>query len=248
MTMEKIEYEVMYNVENDFWWYRGLHDLVLRFVRPAAAGPKKTLRILDAGCGTGRMLELLQPYGEVEGFDFSTEALRFCAQRGLAAVSQQDLTTWQGDQNVYDVIISLDTLCHESITDEDSIVKAFHRALKPGGMLIVNLPAFELLRRRHDQAVHTKKRFTKKETITRFQAIGFFISNASYRLPYLFLIMLGKNWLERLSGSARVESDLKMPPRWLNTLLSWLNRLENRCVASGITISFGTSLFIVARK
>ena len=39
--MEKIEYEVMFTVENDFWWYRGLHDLVLRFVRRATAGKKR---------------------------------------------------------------------------------------------------------------------------------------------------------------------------------------------------------------
>jgi len=246
--MEKIEYEIMFTVENDFWWYRGLHDLILRFVRRAAAGTKKTMRILDAGCGTGRMMELLLPYGNIEGFDFSSEALRFCAQRGLADVSQQDITTWHGDANVYDIIISLDVLCHESIADDNAIIRMFHQALKPGGMLIVNLPAFELLRRRHDRAVHTLKRFTKKETAVRYRAAGFNISQATYRLPHLFLIMLCKKWLERLSGDKRVESDLKPLPRWLNALLTWCNRLENLWLASGMTIPFGTSLCIVARK
>lgn len=238
----------MFTVENDFWWYRGLHDLVLRFVRPAAAGQAKPVRILDAGCGTGRMMELLQSYGGIEGFDFSAEALRFCAQRGIAAVSKQDLTAWQGGQDVYDVIVCLDVLYHDSIIDDDAIVKEFHRALKPGGMLIVNLPAFELLRRRHDRAVHTRKRFTKKATAVRYKAIGFFISTVSYRLPHFFLIILCKKWIERLSGNTGVRSDLTMPPRWLNTLLIWLNRLENQCIASGISMPWGTSLFIVARK
>ena len=88
------------------------------------------------------MMELLLPYGNIEGFDFSAEALRFCARRGLADVSQQDITTWHGGANVYDIIISLDVLCHESIADDNAIIRMFHQALKPGGMLIVNLPAF----------------------------------------------------------------------------------------------------------
>jgi SAM-dependent methyltransferase len=248
--MEKIEYETMFSVENGFWWYRGLHDLVLRFVRPAAtvAAGKKMLRILDAGCGTGRMMELLLPFGDVEGFDFSGEAVRFCAQRGLLNVSRQDMTTWHGGSGQYDVIISLDVLCHKSITDEDAIVKEFHRALKPGGTLIVNLPAFELLRRRHDRAVHTRKRYAKKETIARYEAAGFFIKHASYRLPHLFLIIFCKKWAERLSGDKGMESDVAMPPRWLNALLTWCNLFENRCIASGVSMPLGTSLFIVARK
>jgi SAM-dependent methyltransferase len=249
--MEKIEYETMFSVENDFWWYRGLHDLVLRFVRPAvavAAGPKKPLRILDAGCGTGRMMELLLPCGEVEGFDFSEEAVGFCTQRGISSVSRQDLTAWHGGSGQYDVIISLDVLCHNSIIDEDAIVKEFHRALKPGGTLIVNLPAFELLRRRHDRAVHTRKRYAKKETIARYEAAGFFINHASYRLPHLFLIIFCKKWAERLLGDTGMESDVAMPPRWLNALLTWCNLFENRCIASGVSMPLGTSLFIVARK
>jgi SAM-dependent methyltransferase len=246
--MEKIEYETMFSVENDFWWYRGLHDLVCRFIRPVAAGRAKPMRILDAGCGTGRMMELLQPYGKIEGLDFSEEAIKFCARRGGAAVSKQDLTAWRGGPDVYDAIICLDVLYHDSIVDDGAIVKEFHRALKPGGMLIVNLPAFELLRRRHDRAVHTRKRFTKKATAARYKAIGFFISTVSYRLPHFFLIILCKKWIERFSGNSGVESDLKMPPHWLNKLLIWLNRLENRCIASRISMPLGTSLFIVARK
>jgi SAM-dependent methyltransferase len=246
--MEKIEYETMFAVENDFWWYRGLHDLVLRFVRSFVPGPMHPMRILDAGCGTGRMMELLQPYGDVEGFDFSPEAMRFCAHRGLNAVSLQDLVTWRGARDAYDIIVCLDVLYHDSISDEDAIVNEFYRALKPGGTLIVNLPAFELLRRRHDRAVHTRKRFIKKETVGRYKAMGFFINRASYRLPHFFLIILCKKWVERLLGDKRTGSDLAMPPRWLNELLTWCNRLENRCIASGISLPFGTSLFIVARK
>jgi SAM-dependent methyltransferase len=160
----------------------------------------------------------------------------------------QDLATWRGARDAYDIIVCLDVLYHDSISDEDAIVNEFYRALKPGGTLMVNLPAFELLRRRHDRAVHTRKRFTKKETIGRYKAMGFFINRASYRLPHFFLIILCKKWVERLLGDKRIGSDLAMPPRWLNELLTWCNRLENRCIASGISLPFGTSLFIVARK
>ena len=245
--MENIEYKTMFSVENDYWWYRGLHDLVLRHVR-FASGPLQTKRILDAGCGTGRMMELLKPLGAVEGFDISPEALRFCAQRGLKNVSLRDLSTWQGDAGVFDAIVCLDVLCHDAIHDEDEIIREFHRCLKPGGVLIVNLPAFELLRRGHDRAVHTRRRYRARETVSRYEAAGFTPRRATYRLPHLLFIIVCKKLIERLLGGGKPESDLKSLPTWLNSALLWCNRIENKCIASGITFPWGVSLFIVAEK
>ena len=246
--MEKNEYAKMYGLENTYWWYRGLHELIERYVQRHAKKTVGPLFVLDAGCGTGRMLEILGNYGIAEGFDYSEEALNFCKKRGLMNVVCQDLNTWQPPLEKYDVIISLDVLCHKTVISEDEVYRKFLSALKPHGLLIVNLPAFELLRRKHDKAVHTKKRYTKRATLIKMRTLGFRVESASYRLPFLFGIMVLKKMIESVSFDKTVRSDLASLPQWLNSVLLFFNRLENAMIFSGVSFPLGGSLFIVCRK
>jgi 2-polyprenyl-3-methyl-5-hydroxy-6-metoxy-1,4-benzoquinol methylase len=247
-VMEKIEYATMYAHETAYWWYRGLQDLVERTIRCFAEKASSPPVILDAGCGTGRMMEIAKRYGSVEGFDFSPDALDFCAKRGLDSISRQDLNEWDPPLEKYDIVISLDVLCHSSIRDEALVIRKFQSALKPGGILILNLPAFELLRRNHDAAVHTRKRYVKRPAIKMLEKEGLHVIRASYRLPHLFGIMFLKKTLERLVRSPEIKSDLAVLPVWLNFPLFFLNRIENAFIQAGATIPLGGSLFIIGRK
>jgi SAM-dependent methyltransferase len=238
----------MYSLENTYWWYRGLHELVEKHLRVHARRAAHPLQMLDAGCGTGRMMEIARRYGKVEGLDFSPEALKFCAVRGLHSYSCQDLTAWIPPPEKYDGIVCLDVLCHRSIKDEVAVYRKFLTALQPEGVLILNLPAFELLRRKHDRAVHSRKRYTKHRTVGPLAAAGFRIVYASYRLPFLFVLMLIKKAVEHRSGNEKIQSDLKPLSPWLNAFFLALHRVENALLFSGITLPVGSSLFIVAKK
>jgi SAM-dependent methyltransferase len=247
--MEKNEYGIMYAIENDYWWYRGLQGLVEKYIRGYAGDAETLPRILDAGCGTGRMMELAQRYGAVEGFDFSSQALDFCATRGLHSVSRQDMNEWSCPPQTYDVIYSLDVLCHRSIKDRQEVLHKFNSALKPGGILIMNLPAFELLRRNHDAAVHTQQRFTKRTFLNMLEKEGFAVNVATYRLPHFFGIMLMKKTFERFfPHGAELKSDLTPLPGWLNGLLLLFNKIENAMIFRGVSFPCGGSLFVVGKK
>ena len=76
--MNQREYRRMFEVEDRHWWYVGLHELILAQVGRIAASAGEPLRILDAGCGTGRLMELLASAGSVEGCDISPDAVAFC--------------------------------------------------------------------------------------------------------------------------------------------------------------------------
>lgn len=82
--MWKQEYTNMFELEDDYWWYRGIHDLNDHFVCEEAAGERLT--ILDTGCGTGKLMTILDRYGDVSGFDFSEEAIRYSKERGSGGV------------------------------------------------------------------------------------------------------------------------------------------------------------------
>lgn len=256
--MIKEEYEKMYEFENHYWWYRGLHELVRYYVAAVSrAGKKKKeigtepLRIFDAGCGTGRMLELLDPYGAVEGVDYAPEAIALCRQRGLQNVETGDLNLWNSPPDVYDVIISNDVICTSGVEDDMAVIRKFHAALKPGGTLVLNLPAFAVLRRMHDIAVSGIRRYRKRKTVRLLQEMGFRMVRANYRLPALFAFILFQKYILGLFSrdeTKTVTSDLKPLPSWLNGLLYFMNRLENRLFTCGVPFLFGSSLFIVCKK
>ncbi|MCU0285497.1 MAG: class I SAM-dependent methyltransferase [Acidobacteria bacterium] len=259
------EYIKMYEFENHYWWYRGLHELVRFYVtrvgKEAEEAEEKlkenhgnpggdvTLKIFDAGCGTGRMLELLEKFGTVEGIDYSPEAVALCRKRGLRRVETGDLNAWNSSPNAYDVIISNDVICTSGIDDDLAVLEKFFTGLKPGGYLILNLPAFRLLRRMHDIAVSGKRRYRKRKTVRTLAKMGFQISRANYRLPALFVFILFQKYIiELFSKNKTVTSDLKPLPSFINRLLLVMNRVENKLFTAGVPFLFGSSLFIVCKK
>jgi predicted TPR repeat methyltransferase len=243
--MDINEYANIYENETSFWWYLVLHQLVDSVVAKKAGGKK--LQMFDAGCGTGRMMQILQKYGDVAGLDYSEEAIRFTKERGFTQAVREDLNTWESPEK-YDLIVSLDVLYHSGIKDDINVIKQFYKALENGGTLILNLPAFEILKRQHDVIVHTQRRYRKRVLAKELENIGFKIEKASYRLPHLFFIILFSKLIKGKQESVNAESDLNKIPRWLNRFLYFMGTLENKWLTVGGTFPVGSSLFIVAKK
>lgn len=240
----------MYEVEEFHWWYVALHELIISAVR-SKRGESGELRILDAGCGTGRLCQLLEGYGSVTGCDMSPEALELCRKRGLKGLFQADLNSVSLRSSYYDVITSIDTLYHLAIRDELDVLKKFHDALKPGGVLILNLVAHEFLRSTHDIAVHTRRRYTRKEVVDLLETSGFRVIVSSYRIGFLFLPIATLRFIKKALNFSRdpqtVPSDVTAPNPALNRLLLWAARQENRLVLKS-SVPFGTSVFAIAEK
>lgn len=248
--MNAREYRQMFAVEDFHWWYVALHELILAAVARERR-PGKRLRIFDAGCGTGRLCQLLTDYGDVAGCDMAAEALACCCERGVGSVFAADLNTLELEPAAYDVITSIDTLYHLAIRDERAVLERLRAGLKPGGVLIVNLVAHEFLRSSHDVAVHTRRRYTRAEVASMLEAAGFSVERATYRLGFLFLPIALCRRLKRRDTSganpAGVASDVTVPHPLVNRLLLAVCRGENRLLTRG-SLPLGTSVFAVARK
>lgn len=244
--MEKSEYFRMYTLESDFWWYKVLHNLVELTIRKN----KKTgaISLFDAGCGTGRMMEILQKYGSVSGIDYSADAIRFAEKRGLKNIQLGDLNEYNFENDSYDVIVCLDVLYHTGILNDLAVVEKFYHALKKDGILIINLPAFGYLKRSHDAVVHAKKRYRKNPFVNDLKNIGFSIVNSAYRMPHLYFIILITKLFRKNGKTNESESDLKALSGWLNNLLYNFGKFENKWLTRGFSFPVGSSLFIVAKK
>ncbi len=236
----------MYQLETTFWWYQVLHELVGDTVRNHSPGGG--LSILDAGCGTGRMMEILRQYGEVHGIDSSPDAVELARKRGVDKVILGDLNNYAFDKETYDIVVCLDVLYHKGIRDDLAVAGKFYSALKENGILILNLPAFEYLRRPHDLVVHTKKRYRRKCFSTELEKIGFTIHFSSYRMFPLYFIILISGFFRKSRKMNQPDSDLKKIPGWLNKFLLFYGRAENQWLKRGWTLPAGSSLFVVAKK
>lgn len=250
--MNKIEYTRMYEAEDRHWWYVGLHKLILTTVQQESQRLGRPLRIFDAGCGTGRLCQLLRMDGhEVAGCDVSEEALRLCRVRGISSVYQADLNALELEPEEYDVITSIDVLYHKAVVDDVAVLRRLRSGLKPGGLLILNLVAHEFLRSTHDIAVHTRERYTKR-TLNERLLLSYFNSIFSgYRVcllfPFVVVYRLTAHYFNRNSATGNVDSDVFIPFSLINSLFLKLLEVENvlsRCFA----LPFGSSIFAVARK
>ncbi len=245
------EYETMARVETDHWWYQSLHSKVYNTL--ADHFGHRDIAILDAGCGTGGLMQFLNTQGckDVVGFDLSALAVKHCVKRGLTACvgdlwELSDL--YSGRQ--FDCIVSNDTLYHIEAEKRMQFLRQASTRLHADGIMILNLPALHCLRGSHDKAVGITHRFTKAQMTSLASQAGLTIVRMDY-WPFVLSVPI---WLirtsQRMLGRDRVAadlpaSDLKTYPPLLNRLLRNLVTLETRFVPAA---PFGSSLFVVLQS
>lgn len=246
------EYDTMRQVEDSYWWYRVLRkltaDALLRELNPGPA------RILDAGCGTGGTLETLRGAGAVwqlHGFDFSPLAVAHSKKRGFANVQSGSVNAIPEADASFDAVVSLDVLCCGGV-DVSAAMKEFHRVLKPGGVLVLNLPAFPALQGRHDIAVNSVRRFVTDEVRNDLlSSHGFDPIRVHYWNAWLFLPIFLWRQVTRIAArqqdQQKVESDLSPLPSPVNAAMTAIGRIESK-LCEIVMPPFGTSVFSVARK
>lgn len=246
--MRAPEYDLMRAVEDRHWWYAVLRSQVLH----ALAGrlPPRG-RLLDAGCGTGGMLEYLKGRIcdlNVEGVDDADEAVRHCLERGLRMVQLGSVEALPHADAAFDAVLSLDVLYHEGVIEKKALAE-MGRVLRPGGLLVLNLPAFEGLRGSHDVAVSGARRYGASQVRKLLEHSSFDVEQIHYWNAWLFLPLLVWRQLSRIKAErgAEGESDLRLSPRWMNSLLTGMGRLDAG-LCRELRLPFGSSVFAVARK
>ncbi len=245
--MEQREYATMYGIEDHHWWYVGLRDIVFSILDDLRQA-KNDFFLLDAGCGTGGVLSRCDNM-KACGFDVSAEAISFCKTRNCDQVLQATICEIPFNKQCFDVVVSLDTLTCLEREGRGRALAEIYRVLKPGGMLVMNLPAYQWLTSRHDRAVGTRRRCTTGGLREELEKAGFRVTKMTYRNMFLFPAIAIKRVIDKRPrrGSEAERSDLKTVPEFFNRLLSTVLFFENKLL-SRISFPFGLSVFCVAQK
>jgi SAM-dependent methyltransferase len=234
----------MLELDDRHWWYRGRRRIIRaeldRLPLPASA------RVLDAGCGSGRTLDELSPYGEVFGIELDPGAADVARARGRGEVVVGRLEELPWEDGSFDLITCLDVIEH---TPDDRVtLSELRRVSRPGGYLLVTVPAYQGLWSTHDVANHHYRRYSRARLRAAARDAGWRVTritsfNGLLLAPAAAVRLAERRRLREPNGDYKPE--LTLGPDWLNSLLEQPLRLEARWLSSGRTMPAGLSLLAV---
>ena len=232
MIGNRYEYDAMAECERTLWWYRCLHELTVQKILKYS--PVKDPAILDAGCGTGGLIQHLQKNGftKIQGFDLSSDAIEYArntrADVQLLNILETDIVY---PANSFDVVICNDIFTVLQKGKDRQAMEKLVSVLKPGGILIINLAALPLFAGIHDIAVKMTRRYTKKcihelvENLVEIKELTYW--------PFLLSpIILGIRSFQRLrlflNKRIEIRSDVRPVTPLLNTFFHSITKFENK--------------------
>jgi SAM-dependent methyltransferase len=220
--MEPEEYAKMAAVEDRMWWYRALHARLLDALadyHDPSLGP-----VLDAGCGTGGFLARIDPARSAFGVDWNASAATTAAAKSGRPVACGSVNQLPFAANSFGAAIAADVMCHAAVDPARSLDE-IRRVLRPGGRLIVNMPAFRALMSAHDARVHNARRMNAAETRAMLESAGFRVIRLHYWNGLLLPLMILHR---KLPARSPDRSDVAAFPPWLDWMLHGMTELERR--------------------
>jgi SAM-dependent methyltransferase len=237
--MDPAEYALMDAAEERMWWYRALHARLIASLAPLRG------RVLDAGCGTGGFLAKLgmaRPDLTRVGLEYAAPAAARAAAKSGAGIVRGSANALPFASASFDGVVVADVLSHGAV-DPDAALGESARVLRPGGRLIVNMPAFGWLASAHDRRVHNARRYSASELRAVIARAGFTQIRARYWNGLLLPVMIAQRKL--LARNEAAPSDVAPFPPWLDATLHAITAFEQRLP---VRLPAGGSVLAIATR
>jgi SAM-dependent methyltransferase len=239
--VEPSAYEQTAAVEDRHWWFREMRS-IWRALWPRRPG-EPPARVLDAGCGTGGNLRALSGDAAI-GCDLSAIALAHARRRSGAPLVRASILALPFRPGAFDIVLCTDVLYHAAVPDDRAALRELHRVLRPGGWLVVNLPAFESLRSAHDRAVHTARRYSRSSVERVLGDTGFRLERLLFWNGLLLPPFAVWRWFRRGRGT---QSEITPSSGPVHAILARCARLDRALALRGL-LPAGLSIAARARR
>lgn len=245
--MESIEYQRMFDLEDHHWWFQGRIDLMRRMVvLHCPRVPGRIPRLLDIGCGTGLFVQEQSQDKIAFGLDFSMEALEFTRTRHVSDLVCADSQMMPFESESFDIVTAFDLIEH--VERDDTLIAEAYRVLRPGGVVLIAVPAHPFLQGGHDDALHHKRRYGWKQFDQLFDPSLWVRRRMTWTFASIYPIaVVVRSIRNLLPASDSPTADTNLTPAWLNRALLQWHRLENSWAATR-DLPFGLSILTVREK
>ncbi|CAN5433849.1 class I SAM-dependent methyltransferase [soil metagenome] len=239
--MDRIVYDRMAAHDSTHWWYRARRDILADYLARFGGLPTHA-RILEIGCGTGHNIPMLQAFGEVDAIEIDPAAREMAAARLGKPVSGSPLPALPDvPRGHYDLVAVLDVVEH--IEDDVAALKAMASVLRPGGKILITVPAHQWMWSAHDTVNHHHRRYSKATLKKAISDAGLVPSKLGYFNSLLFPLAAAARVMGRITG--REDSDDSPPPGPVNALFEAIFRLERHMVGR-VPMAPGVSIITLA--
>lgn len=233
-------------------WFRGRRRVYVELVR-AALGEVLLTRALDVGAGGGGFVRALAELAEhVERVDVCPAVLAPDPGTGLGAGIAADARQLPFRARSFDLVTLFDVLEH--IDDERRVLAEARRALRPGGVIALSVPAYGWLRPRGERRAGRTHRYSRSSLRRALEGAGFQVERITHTnvalFPALAPTVLALELIERLQLVPRHVRHLprSVPmPRWLSAVLGSLFAAE-LTLSSRFDLAIGHSILAIARR
>lgn len=240
--MDRIVYDRMAAHDSTHWWYRARRDILADYLT-RYGGLQDEARILEIGCGTGHNLPMLAKFGHVEAIEIDPAARAIASERLGRPVGDAPLPALPGvERGAYDLVAVLDVVEH--IADDVAALAAMRTLLKPGGAILIAVPAHQWMWSAHDVVNHHHRRYSKASLRTAIKRAGLRADTLSYFNSLLFPLAAAARVAGKVTG--REDSDDSPPAKPLNAVFEAVFRLERHLVGR-LPMSMGLSIVTLAR-
>ncbi len=243
-------------IEEDSHWWFASRTRALNVVMGPLLSKRPDFRLLDIGCGAGNMIHHLSRYGQVKGLEIDERPVNIARQRGYD-VDQFDVTqAMPFDENSFDAITALDVIEHNE--DDMAILTDSYRVLKPGGQIIITVPALMWLWSHNDEINAHVRRYTAAEIKQKLSQTGFKVRRVTYNNFFIFPMAATLILLRRLAKAEpalashhladeeyQVEMEPTSPP--VNAILTLVGQIEAALIRY-VNLPIGISLIAVGQK
>jgi SAM-dependent methyltransferase len=231
--------------EGVHWWFVG-RRAVIESLLDTMSLPEDG-EVLEAGCGTGGNLAMLARRGRIRAFEPHIDAL------AMARAKNPGLTIEPGSlpdgmpfpKGSFDLVAALDILEH--IGGDRAAARGLVEMARPGGSILVTVPAHQWLWGSHDRRLFHLRRYGKQELLDLFSDCDVDVVRLTAFNLVLAPLAVAYRILEKAIG-VDLGNQERVPPRLLNLLLGWLFSAESAIVQRNRTLPIGLSYALVLRR
>lgn len=251
--MDKAYFNEYYHLERKNWWFTVRRKILSERIEHVLGRPRN-ITSLNVGAATGTTSDMLTRFGQVTSIEYDADCCSFAQTYMTTPMLQGSITELPFEQESFDLVCAFDVIEH--VEDDHTAIEELVRVCKPGGYIMITVPAYAFLWGPHDIINQHFRRYTLKELLQLFGNRGGRIVYKTYFNAILFMPIaafrlvasLGSRFIKKKESNGVSDHQVFGTAGVFNSLLAGLFQIDYYLLKAGLRFPAGVSIMVVFKK